>query len=146
MKCCCCCFCCCCWWWSYPTVEVCWSRFHSNLPCLLNSWAPGKSECDSKNAIFNLVILIGIFRSSHDNALHWMPQDLTDDKLTLVQVMAWCRQATGHYLNQCWLSSVSPSGVARPQWVNWHWVHHTKPMSQPCVCKWHPRIQKELKL
>ena len=22
---------------------------------------------------------------------------------TLVQVMAWCRQATSHYLNQCWL-------------------------------------------
>ena len=27
--------------------------------------------------------------------------DLTDDKSTLVQVMAWCRQATSHYLNQC---------------------------------------------
>ena len=25
-----------------------------------------------------------------------------DDKSTLVQVMAWCRQATSHYLNQCW--------------------------------------------
>ena len=27
-----------------------------------------------------------------------MPQDLTDDKSTLVQVKAWCRQATSHYL------------------------------------------------
>ena len=27
---------------------------------------------------------------------------LTDDKSTLVQVMAWCRQATSHYLSQCW--------------------------------------------
>ena len=25
--------------------------------------------------------------------------DLTDDKPTLVQIMAWCRQATGHYLS-----------------------------------------------
>ena len=25
-------------------------------------------------------------------ALRWMPLDLTDDKSTLVQVMAWCRQ------------------------------------------------------
>ena len=25
-----------------------------------------------------------------------MPQDLTGDKWTLVQVMAWCRQATSH--------------------------------------------------
>ena len=72
----------------------------------------------SKNIIFNLVLLIGIFRSSHDNALRWMPQDLDDDKSTLVQVMAWCRQATIHYLSQCWLSSLSLYGVARPQWVD----------------------------
>ena len=30
---------------------------------------------------------------SHEIALRWMPQDLTDDKSALVQVMAWCRQA-----------------------------------------------------
>ena len=85
---------------------------------LLNSLAPGRSECESKNGIFNLVLLIGIFRSSRDNALRWMPQDRTDDKSTLVQVMAWCRQAPSHYLSQCWLSPLSPYGVARPQWVN----------------------------
>ena len=46
----------------------------------------------------------------------------TDDKSTLVQVMAWCRQATSHYLSQCWPSSMSPYGVTRPQWVkeNFH--------------------------
>ena len=37
---------------------------------------------------------------------------------TLVLVMAWCRQATGHYLSQCWPISLSPYGVTRPQWVN----------------------------
>ena len=47
-----------------------------------------------------------------------MPRDLTDDKSTLVQVMAWCHQATSHYLSQCWLSSLSSCGIARPQWVN----------------------------
>ena len=47
-----------------------------------------------------------------------MPQDLTDDKSTLDQVMAWCRQATSHYLSQCWPSSMLPYGVTRPQWVN----------------------------
>ena len=92
-----------CWWYWYTCF---------------NSLAPGKSGCDSKNGIFNLVLLIGIFRSSHDNALQWMPQDLTDDKSTLVQVMAWCHQATSHYLSQCWLSSLSSYGIARPQWVN----------------------------
>ena len=34
---------------------------------MINSLAPGRSGCDSKNGIFNLVLLIGNFRSSHDN-------------------------------------------------------------------------------
>ena len=41
------------------------------------------------------------------------------DKSTLVQVMAWCRQATSHYLSQCWPRSVSPYGVTWPQWVTY---------------------------
>ena len=97
------------WWATWPRNSCC--------PPLINSLAPGRSECDFKNAIFNLVLLAGIFRFSHDNALWWMPQYLTDDKSTLVQVMAWCRQATSHYLSQCWLSRLSPYGVARPQGV-----------------------------
>ena len=32
--------------------------------------------------------------------------------------MAWCGQATSHYLSQCWPRSMSPNGVTRPQWVN----------------------------
>ena len=75
-----------------------WNPSGFKNTCALNSW---RSGCNSENGIFNLVSLIGIFRSSHDNALWWMPQDLTDDKSTLVQVMAWCRQATSHYLSQC---------------------------------------------
>ena len=67
--------------------------------------------------IFNLALLIGIFKSSYDNVLRWMPQNLTDDKSTLVQVMPWCRQATSHYLNQCWPRSLTPYGVTRPQWI-----------------------------
>ena len=43
--------------------------------------------------------------------------DLTE-KSAWVQVMACCHQATSHYLNQCWPSSVSPYGITRPQWVN----------------------------
>ena len=54
---------------------------------------------------------------SYEIALRWMPLDLTDEKSTLVQVMAWCRQATSHYLSQCWPRSMSPNGVTRPQWV-----------------------------
>ena len=95
----------------------------------LNSLAPGRPGCHSKTAIFNLVLLIGIFTSSKDNALRWMPRDLTDDKSILVRVMAWCRQATSHLLSQCWPSSMSPYGITRPQWVK---DRHKD--SSPCNC------------
>ena len=37
--------------------------------------------------------------------------------------MAWCRQATSHYLSQCWPRSMSPYGVIRPKWVNiWYYT------------------------
>ena len=49
-------------------------------------------------------------------ALIWVSLDLNDEKSTLVQVMAWCRQATSHYLSQCWPRSLSAYGVTRPQW------------------------------
>ena len=83
----------------------------------VNSLAPGRPGCHLKIAIFILDWLIGIFTSSEENALRWMPWDLTDGKSTLVQAMAWCSQATSHYLSQCWPSSMSPYGVTRPQWV-----------------------------
>ena len=89
----------------------------SSWSLCINSLAPGRPRCDFKTAIFNLILLIGIFASSKDNALRWMPRDLTDDKSTLHQVMVWCRQATSHYLSHCWPSSMSPYGVTRPQWV-----------------------------
>ena len=49
-----------------------------------------------------------------------------DDKSTLVQVMAWCRQATSHYLTRCWPRSLPPYGVTRPQWVNKQQTTSTK--------------------
>ena len=44
---------------------------------------------------------------------HWTLQMMSQH----VQVMAWCRQATSHYLRQCWLISMSPHGVTTSQWV-----------------------------
>ena len=43
---------------------------------------------------------------------------VTDDMSTMVQVMAWCCQAINDYLGQSWPSSMSPSGVTRPQGVS----------------------------
>ena len=48
-----------------------------------------------------------------------MPQNASDDKSILVQVMAWCRKAPNHYLSQCWPRSMSPWGITRPQQVKY---------------------------
>ena len=114
-------------WWCAYSGGLCHPTHQATAPgsnggdiiCrgLINSLAPGRPRCYFKTAIWNLVLLISIFTSFKDNALRWMPRDLTDDKSTLVQVMAWCRQATSNYLNQCWPRSLLPNGVTRPQWV-----------------------------
>ena len=97
-----------------------WKIYFTNVYSL----APGRPGCHFKAAIFNLVLLIGIFTSSNHNAHRRMPWDFTDDKSTLVQVKAWCLQATSHYLSQCWPSSMSPYGVTKPQWVKESLQHH----------------------
>ena len=81
------------------------------------SWTTGRFHFNIRKAIFKLTLVNGGWGISYEIALRWMPQDLTVDKSTLVQVVAWCRQATSHYLSQCWLRSMSPNGVTRPQWV-----------------------------
>ena len=53
--------------------------YYTKSSLSFNSLAPGRSKCDFKNVIFNPALLIGIFKSSYDNVLRWMPQDLTDD-------------------------------------------------------------------
>ena len=73
----------------------------------VKSLTPGRFGYDYKNVIFSLALQIGIFRS-YDYVIRWMPQALTDDKSTLGQVMAWCRQAASHYQSQCWPSSMWP--------------------------------------
>ena len=50
-------------------------------------------------------------------ALKFVPRGLLVSKSALVQVMAWCRQATSHYLNKCWPRPMTPYGVTRPEWV-----------------------------
>ena len=83
----------------------------------LNSLAPGRYGNNFDRAIFKLTSLIWLFSNSYEIALWRMPFDPTGNKSTLVQVMAWCRQATSHYLSQCWHRSLSPYGVTRPHWV-----------------------------
>ena len=73
---------------------------------VINSLAPGKLEQNFRYVIFKRILVIIWLRHLCEIALIWMSLDFTDDQSTLVQVMVWCRQATRHYLNQCWPRSL----------------------------------------
>ena len=82
-----------------------------------NSSAMGNLNGNFRHVIFKQIFVIDGWGISCEIALIWMSLDFTDDQSTLVQVMAWCRQATSHYLSQCWPRSLSPNGVTKAQWV-----------------------------
>ena len=102
------------------------SGIHTEMPpqCFtivsdfFNSLAPRKFEWHFIYVIFRWILVVGGWGISCEIALILMSLHFTDDQSTLVQVMAWCRQATSHYLSQCWPTSLSPYGVTRAQWVN----------------------------
>ena len=114
----------------YESTTLEWNVYPEEMPVLskrqplverpigrLNSLAPGKFEWNIRYVNFKRILLTDGWGISCEIAVILLSLDFTDDKSTLVQVMAWCRQATSHYPSQCWLSSLSPDGVARPQWV-----------------------------
>ena len=99
-------------YWLYGVVEP-----TRSLGKWINSLPPGRCSCRSKCVIFKDDLIIGAFNISNKMTVRWMPQDLIGDRLKLVHVMAWCRQALSHNLNQCWPSSVMWYDISRVQWV-----------------------------
>ena len=87
----------------------------------INSLVLGRFEINFRQVIFQLKLVIDGCGISCEIVLRWKSMELPDDKSALVQVKAWCRQATSHYLSQCWPRSILPYGVTRPQWVNSLW-------------------------
>ena len=87
----------------------------------INSLLPGRFEWNFWYVMLKRILVIDGWGISCDTALIWMSLNCTDDQSKLVQVMAWCRQATSHYLSQCWPSSMSPYGVTRPQLLTPTW-------------------------
>ena len=68
----------------------------------INSLAPGKFEWNFSYVIFKQILVIDGWWVSCEIVLIGMSLDFSDDQSTLVQVMAWCGQATSHCLSQCW--------------------------------------------
>ena len=77
------------------------------------------------------VILKVYFSSSFCKSIYrillwnWYLDHVSDTSM-LVQVMAWCRQATKDYLNQYWPRFIAPYDVTRSQWFvrTLQWRHN----------------------
>ena len=108
----------------------------------LTHWSLGDMAVIEKVYFFKLIVHNNNLGAHCEIAIMWMPQNLIGEKSKLVQAMAWCRQATSHYLSQYQPRSMSPYVVTRPQWVkfihnNHVWVSHTS-------CYWVPQHYQEL--
>ena len=86
-------------------------------PPRINSLAPGEIWMKFWISIFQANFGDWWLWDLFWNCPGWMSIYLSGDKSTLVQVMAWCRQAASHYLSQCCPRSLSPYGITRPQWI-----------------------------
>ena len=97
----------CIWLWTY----IIWHPWY--LPVIINLvilgfhfihklTGPGRLGCNLKFIIFKHCIQLDIMCISYKIVGWCKPDDLLDDMEILVKVMAWCRQATSHYLHQNW--------------------------------------------
>ena len=73
--------------------------------------------------IFKLDLVIDGWGISCEIALRWMALNHADHKITLVQVMACCRQATSLYLSQCWHSYIQGCRKWQTPWTSPHTAH-----------------------
>ena len=74
-----------------PFLKLLWHLPGANY--FVNSLAPGDPNniLGNQFPISKLISVIGGKGICWETVVKWMPQDLSDDKSTLVQVMAWCR-------------------------------------------------------
>ena len=85
---------------------------------LHNSFHAGDVAVILKISNFQLYIKDKYLELDIYSSPRWMPPNPIDYQSTLVKAIAWCRQATSHYLSQCWPISMLPYGITRPQWIN----------------------------
>ena len=115
---------------------------HNNsIHSLFNSLTPERCGSDFENVI-KLIMGNTSLCTRSEIALRLMPQNLTNYKSTLVQVMAWCCQATSLYLGQCWLKSISPYVFTRPQCTTSVYKMYTKSviLTKGCSVKPHKHL------
>ena len=81
--------------WITHKVMYCWWNYSENF----NLIALQRCGCDFVNMISWIVTQHNSLGTLYEITPRWMPQNLGDDKSTLVQIMPF--QATNHYRSQC---------------------------------------------
>ena len=79
---------------------------HPHMPrpksIVINLLARGRFGSNFIGVIFKRIIQKSSVSTCCEIVPRWMLQNLTNENSTFVQVKAWCRQATSHYLRQLW--------------------------------------------
>ena len=90
----------------------------------VNSLVPERFEWNTRQVILQLILK----RLMTEVAFSWWDHvNANGSHRTLLHVMAWCHQATSHYLSHCRPRSMSPYCITRPQWVKFHWSVFKEP-------------------
>ena len=109
--------------WDYDNMEITTTKKYfivSPNTFYINSLAPGRCGNNFRSVILKHIFRFDIIKRfsgilmriiSYWNCPHETTTEPFHDKATLPQVMAWCRQASSHYLSQCSPRSSSPHGV-----------------------------------
>ena len=83
----------------------------------IDSLAPEWWGNNFAGVFFKHIMRTGLLSMICETGIRWEPRDPTYGVSTLVSVIAWCRQASGHYIGHCWPWSMSSYGVTRSKWV-----------------------------
>ena len=89
----------------------------ANNAWCINSLVPGWCGSNYKSMVFKLIIENGSLGIWCVIALRKMPQNVNNHrngKSNLVQMLAWCQQATCHCLSLCWHRLMLPKDITRP--------------------------------
>ena len=99
------------------------------------------SKCILGGAFFELMTRMNIWILYQGKIAHFLQNGLQVNahwrlsgyQSTIIEVMAWYRQAISLYLNQCWPSSMTPYVVIMPQCVRPRRVCPNCPQERPQV-------------
>ena len=104
----------------------------------INTVKPRQYGCHFAGDIVKCIFLNENARIFIKISLKFVPYAPLDDKPTLVQIMAWDKQATSHYLTQWWITNVISLGLMDNKSYCFRLWLGTKQAISHCLSQWWP--------